>query len=241
MSQPPPPPPPPPPYGPPVPGQLVPGQRVPGQPGAVPPGYGPPPYSAPPPQLLVAQRIPEDQPFVVRASVGKRIAQFALLGVLILVLLSCPLAAVVAGAPGGSTTAEMLPLLLGVGLLGGVVICGLLALQVYLLTSGGPVLAVGPQGLWIKTRPTRGQAMWLPWEAIARIYRRRWSLEKMVCVQPHDPRVGSGLGSYTAVDSAAQQLFFGSRLAATVNFADRPESEIMGALAHFAAGRSRIE
>ena len=72
-------------------------------------------------------------------------------------------------------------------------------------TSGGPVLAVGPRGLWIKTRPTRGQAMWLPWEAIARIYRRRWSLEKMVCVQPPDPRVGSGLGSYTAVDSAANR------------------------------------
>jgi hypothetical protein len=191
--------------------------------------------------LLVAQRIPADQPFVVRASVGKRIAQFALLGVLVLVVLSCSLAAVTVGAPGDSATAAgLLPLLVGVGL-AAVVICGLLALQVYLLTSGGPVLAVGPHGLWIKTRPTRGQAMWLPWEAIARIYRRRWSLEKMVCVQPHDPRVGSGLGSYTAVDSAAQQLFFGSRLAATLNFADRPESEIMGALAHFAAGRCRVE
>ena len=52
---------------------------------------------------------------------------------------------------------------------------GLFGLQVWLLATGGPVLAVGPAGLWIKTRPTRGQAIWLPWEAIGLISRRRWS------------------------------------------------------------------
>jgi hypothetical protein len=109
------------------------------------------------------------------------------------------------------------------------------------VTSGGPVLAVNPAGIWIKTRPTRGQAIWLPWEMIERIYRRRWSFDKMICVKPRDPRVGANLGAFTALDSGMQQLFFGSGFTATANFADKPEAEIMSALRHFAAGRCPVE
>jgi hypothetical protein len=216
------PPPPPGPYGPP-PGQY---------PGGLPPGpYGGPP---PPPNLPVTKRIPEDQPFIVRASAGKRALQFGiLLGVLVL-LLACPLG--LAAADSGELGA---PLAI-VGCL--VVFLGaLFGLQVYLLVSGGPVLAVGPQGLWIKTRPTRGQAIWLPWELVERVYRRRWAFDKMVCVKPRDPRVGGNLGAFTALDSSVQQLVFGSGFTATLNFADRKEEEIMGALHHFAAGRARVE
>ncbi|MEV0392198.1 hypothetical protein [Polymorphospora rubra] len=36
------------------------------------------------------------------------------------------------------------------------------AVQLWLIGSGGPVLALSPAGLWIRTRPTRGQAVWLP-------------------------------------------------------------------------------
>jgi hypothetical protein len=113
-------------------------------------------------------------------------------------------------------------------------------LQLWLITSGGPVLAVGPDGLWIKTRPTRGQAIWLPWAAIERVYLRRWALEKMLCVKPRDPRVGSGLGAFTAVDSGMQQAFFGTGFTATVNHADRSEAEIMRAVIGYAAGRCRV-
>jgi hypothetical protein len=105
---------------------------------------------------------------------------------------------------------------------------------------GDLVAAAGPAGLWIKTRPTRGQAIWLPWEGIERVYRRRWGLEKMVCVKARDPRAGSNLGAFTAVDSSMQQLFFGSGFTATCTYADKPETEIVGALIHFSAGRCPV-
>ncbi|HEU5109672.1 MAG TPA: hypothetical protein VFT95_14110 [Micromonosporaceae bacterium] len=197
----------------------------------------PPGYGFPPPQLPVTKRIPEDQPFIVRPSVGKRVIQFGvILGVLAL-LIACPIGMLAATDPGTDGVAVTL------GVLGCLLVFfgALMALQVWLLTSGGPVLAAGPHGLWIKTRPTRGQAIWLPWELVARVYRRRWALDKMVCVQPRDPRVGGNLGAFTAIDASMQQLFFGSGFTATLNFADRPESEIMGALAHYAAGRCPVQ
>lgn len=117
---------------------------------------------------------------------------------------------------------------------------GLLGLQLWMIASGGPVLAVGPAGLWIKTRPTRGQAIWLPWEGIAEISRRRWSLEKMIVVKPRDPRAENGLGAFTAVDSSLLKLFYGSGFTATLNFADKPEAEIISAINHFSAGRCPI-
>lgn len=176
--------------------------------------------------MPVIKRIPDDQPFVVRANVQKRALLFGGVALGVALLVGC------------------LPLLSGDVVIGFAVIGGffvfigaLFGLQLYLLTSGGPVLAVGPAGLWIKTRPTRGQAIWLPWEVVAQVYRRRWSLEKMVCVQPRDPRTGGNLGAFTALDSGLQQLFFGTGFTATLNFADKPEAEIMGAIAHYAAGR----
>jgi hypothetical protein len=210
-------------------------QQPPQQP---PPGWQPPPqgWQQPQPpfppqqQLPVTKRIPEDQPFIVRPSVQKRILLFGGISLFFALLIGCLPAA-------GSGE-----LLVGLAIVGcALVFFGLIfGLQVWLMTSGGPVLAVGPAGLWIKTRPTRGQAIWLPWEAVAQVYRRRWALEKMVCVRPHDPRTGTNLGAFTALDSSMQQLFFGTGFTATLNFADRSEAEIMGAIAHFAAGRVPI-
>jgi hypothetical protein len=151
----------------------------------------------------------------------------------VLLVVACPLG--LAGSDAGGVAGIL-------GILGCLlVLLGLpLGFQLWLLTSGGPVLAVGPTGLWIRTRPTRGQAIWLPWEAIDQIYRRRWALEKMVCVKPRDPRTGGDLGVFTALDSGMQQAVFGTGLTATVNFADRSEQEIMQAITHFSAGRCRV-
>jgi hypothetical protein len=80
----------------------------------------------------------------------------------------------------------------------------------------------------------------LPWEGIERVYRRRWSFEKMFCVKARDPRAGANLGVFTALDSSMQQLVFGSGFTATANFADRPEQEILAALTHFSAGRCPV-
>ncbi len=156
---------------------------------------------------------------MLRPSMRKRVLLFGGLLLFILLLLACPagLALSDGGDSGGAVIfiVAMAVVLLFFG--------GVLGLQLYLITSGGPILAAGPAGLWIKTRPTRGQAIWLPWEGVERIYRRRWGLEKMVCVKARDPRAGSNLGAFTAVDSSMQQLFFGSGFTATCTYADKPE------------------
>ncbi|NES12720.1 MULTISPECIES: hypothetical protein [unclassified Micromonospora] len=185
------------------------------------------------PAAVTARRIPEDPPFVLRQSVGKRALLFVLMILFIGLVMACPLGAAVSAGNADPVVLLVVPAFL-------LLFALLLSFQLWLITSGGPVLAVGPDGLWIKTRPTRGQAIWLPWAAIDRIYLRRWALEKMLCVKPHDPRVGSGLGVYTALDSGLQQAFFGTGFAATVNFADRPEEEIMRAVVGYSAGRCRV-
>jgi hypothetical protein len=178
----------------------------------------------------VTKRIPEEQPFVARHSVKKRALLFGgIFGGLGLVIAGC------VGVSSGEA-------LVALGIFGCfAVFFGLIAaLQIWLLASGGPVLAIGPAGLWIKTRPTRGQAIWLPWEAIERVYQRRWAFDKSLCVKPRDPRTGANLGAFTALDSGMQQLVFGTGFTAPLNFADRPEAEIIAAVAHFSGGRVHV-
>jgi hypothetical protein len=198
------------------------------------PGYPPPgPLYQPPP---VTRRIPEDLPFVVRNSIRKRATLWGALVGGIGLFFGCGAGVVASSAPDGGGFGWL------VGLIAFLVIVvlfgGVFSLQLWIIATGGPVLAASPAGMWIKTRPTRGQAIWLPWEGIAQISRRRWSFEKMVVVKPRDPRATSHLGAYTAVDSSMLQLFYGSGFTATVNFADKPEAEIMSALSQLAAGRT---
>jgi hypothetical protein len=191
----------------------------------------PPPWQ--PPATRAAKRIPEDLPFVARPSLRKRALAFGALMLFILLVLACPVGLAASSDGGGLGLLFVVPVLL-------LFIVLPVGLQLWLITSGGPVLAIGPAGLWIKTRPTRGQAIWLPWEAIDRIYLRRWALEKMLCVKPRDPRVGTGLGASTALDSGMQQAFFGTGFTATVKYTDRSEEEIMRAVVGYAAGRCRV-
>jgi hypothetical protein len=177
----------------------------------------------------LAPRIPEDQPFIVRHSVRKRAVVFGGIFALLLV----PLGAVFALVAEPRNAVGLLVVFLGIALL----LVGLFGLQVWMLASGGPALAVGPVGLWIKTRPSRGQAIWLPWESIGQISRGRLNLEKMLCVAPRDPRAEQNLGAYTAFDAHVVMNAFGTGFVATLNFADRGEAEILAAVAHFSAGR----
>ncbi|MEU4569677.1 hypothetical protein [Micromonospora sp. NPDC023956] len=219
----------------PLPGYPQPGQPTPGHPTGHPgyPGY-------PPPPAPTAKRIPEDQPFVVRPSVAKR---GLIMGAVMLVLLS-PIVCLAGFGMAGSADPDVR----GNAALGivGILVCLLaatalpLGIQLWLIASGGPVLALSPAGLWIRTRPTRGQAVWVPWEAVGQIRRRRWSLEKMLVVQLRDPRMLQNLGAYTALDSSMLNAFYGSGLVATLNFADRSEQEIVAAVTHFSAGRCPI-
>ncbi|MFF4890031.1 hypothetical protein [Micromonospora chersina] len=199
----------------------------PAAPSAYPFGVGP---AQPPP---TTKRIPEDLPFVVRPSLGKRALTLGLVTLVVGLVIACPIGLAASSEGGGAGLLFIIPVVL-------LFFAVPVGLQLWLVSSGGPVLALGPAGLWIKTRPTRGQAIWLPWEAIDRIYLRRWALEKMLCVKPRDPRAGSGLGAFTALDSGMQQAFFGTGFTATVNHADRGEDEIMRAVVGYAAGRCRV-
>jgi hypothetical protein len=181
--------------------------------------------------FLVVPRIPQDQPFIVRPNLTKRIAVIGGLAGGIVLFLGC-----LFGLSGLANSGAGLAML-GAWLLISAAFVALFGFQIWLLTSGGPVLAAGPAGLWIKTRPTRGQAIWLPWESIAGISRRRWSLEKMLAVHPRDPRAEQNLGMFTAIDSGIQKAFFGTGFTATLNFADKKEDEILQAVAYFSNGR----
>ncbi|MEU4378943.1 hypothetical protein [Micromonospora echinofusca] len=204
--------------------------------------HGPPPggpWGAPVPPP-VTRRIPEDQPFVVRPNVVKRgLLMMGVVLVLILPIACCAGLGVVNSADPQLRSQSVVGLLAVVGCLLALIAVPL-GIQLWLIGSGGPVLALGPAGLWIRTRPTRGQAIWLPWEGVAQISRRRWSLEKMLVVTPRDARVLQNLGAFTALDGAALNAFYGSGLVATLNFADRPEAEIMAAVAHYSAGRCQL-
>ncbi|MGC4893207.1 hypothetical protein [Micromonospora sp. DT31] len=108
-----------------------------------------------------------------------------------------------------------------------------LGCQLWLTRSLGPVLALGPAGLWIRTRPTQGEAILLAWEDIARITRRRrWNGEKVLVVTPGDPQLCQRLGILTPVDGRARRSLRHAGLTATLTFADRPEAEILTTLGH---------
>ncbi|SCL35861.1 hypothetical protein GA0074692_4201 [Micromonospora pallida] len=234
--------PPQPPYGNPPPGYPPAGYPA-GPPGYPPPGFpvGQPGYPPPPaPPAPTAKRIPEDQPFVVRPSVAKRGLLIGGVALVVLMPIVCIAGIGVASAGGPGTSDDAVFTIFGILICLLTLIALPLGIQLWLIASGGPVLALSPAGLWIRTRPTRGQAVWVPWEAVAQIRRRRWSLEKMLVVELRDPRMLQNLGAYTALDNSMLKAFYGSGLASTLNFADRPEQEIMAAVTHYSAGRCPI-
>ncbi|GAA0500635.1 hypothetical protein Ade02nite_27560 [Paractinoplanes deccanensis] len=179
----------------------------------------------------VVSRIPEDQPFIVRPHLAKRLRFAGLASGGLTLFLLCLLGAAALDEDANRTGLLVMPFAIGVFFF---LFVGFLT---WLVSSGGPVLAAGPAGLWIKTRPTRGQAIWLPWEHIGLIDRRRWYVEKLLVVHPRDPRVSGGLGAFTAADTARLQALYGSGLTATLTFADKEEDEILQAVAYFAANR----
>lgn len=174
---------------------------------------------------------------MVRASAGKRALRYGGITLVAVGLVACLVGAVMAFSPepesGGEVVRAMVTaagvplLLLSVGM----------GLQTWLIVSGGPVLALSPAGVWIRTRASRGQAIWLPWEGIEHISRRRWSVEKFLVVKPRDPRTVQDLGAFTTAEMGPLLGYLGSPLIATLNTADKSEAEILAAVAHFSAGR----
>lgn len=192
--------------------------------------YGGPPPSAFAAPCLVVGRIPEIEPYVVGINKARISAIWGSL-VAFTVLLWFGLISYTA-----ATTETLNPL--SIMLLPALISIGANCFIWYAALSGGPQLAANPYGLWIRARKWPVKALFLPWEAIGRIYVRRAGLgDRALCVQLKDPRVGSGLGVFAGYDQALQRAFTGAKLTASLRFADRPEPEILSAVAHFAAGR----
>jgi len=187
--------------------------------------WGPPP---PPPRLIT--RIPGNLPFVVRPNGLKR----GLVIFLVLLLPVIVLAGVMSTRYDVDTTGWAL---LGVTMLALVLLFGG---ELWSNVRGGPMLALAPDGLWIRTRPTRRQAVWLPWEGIAAISRQSRGLEKLLVVQPQDPRTHRTPDGQLTIDPALFKALLGANPVASLRFADKPKEEILAAVHHFSAGRCPI-
>ncbi|HEY1180483.1 MAG TPA: hypothetical protein VGF17_30370 [Phytomonospora sp.] len=199
-----------------------------------PPGQYPSSGFTVPRPFQFAKRIPGDLPFVVRPSKGRTaLVQGGAMAVGLLPLLCCVGIGLSADTGIGDSPAIVLAFLLPLLFLVP------LFLFIWLMAVlGGPTLAADQHGLWIRARKMPVKAIWLPWESIARIYTRRWMLDRAVCVQPHDPSAGSGTGVWAAMDQGMAQALLGSKFNASTVLGDKREPEIMAALAHFARGRT---
>ena len=184
-----------------------------------------PTWGPPPPRLIT--RIPDNLPFVVRPNGLKR----GLTIFLVLVLPVLVVAGVAAALYEVDTTGWAL---LGVTMLALVLLFGG---ELWSNVRGGPMLALAPDGLWVRTRPTRRQAVWLPWEGITGITQESRGLEKVLVVRPQDPRVYRGADGQLTIDPALFTALLGADPVASVRFADKPQAEIVAALRHFSGGR----
>lgn len=177
---------------------------------------------------------------MVRASPGKRALRYGVIALVFVFLIACLVGAAMAFSPEPASGGEVVRTLVraaGVPLL---LLSVGMGFQTWLIVSGGPVLALSPAGVWIRTRPSRGQAIWLPWEGIEQISRRRWSVEKYLVVKPRDPRTVQNLGAVTEMEMGLLLGYLGSPLIATLNTADKSEAEILAAVTRFSAGRCHI-
>ncbi|MEV0134343.1 hypothetical protein AB0H83_38520 [Dactylosporangium sp. NPDC050688] len=134
---------------------------------------------APPPPR---RRIPEDLPFVVRRSTGKVAllygAIYFMCWVLVTVQVAVSLLTDSPDSTGGDTVAAV-----AVGVCGLVVFGAMVAITVRLVVGNGPVLALDHAGLWVKNSTGMfARAVWLPWESVEQVRRRRVVIFRMLVV-----------------------------------------------------------
>jgi len=186
-------------------------------------------WTIPPPSPVVS-RIPETEPYVVGINKGRASAIWGSVVAFTVVLWAVLISVATAASEAFDPLSVMLvPALLSIG-----ANCFIW----YVAVSGGPQLALNPSGMWIRARKWPVKAIFLPWESIGRINVGKAGLgDRALCVHPKDPHAGAGLGVFAGYDQAMQRAFTGAKLTASVRLADRPEQEILGAIAHFAAGR----
>lgn len=107
--------------------------------------------------------------------------------------------------------------------------------------TGGPLAACDDTGLWLRVRHYPAKALFLPWQDVSAVYTRRWGLQRLVCVQPRDPRAGTGMGALADLDRFSARMVAGSSLIIPTLHADTKMDEILRVFAHYARGRCRFE
>jgi hypothetical protein len=164
------------------------------------------------------KQIPSDLPFVVRRSAGRVSALLGSMFAVIWVLLTGQLAVgLLAGESPDRTGGDVIAVVAG-GLCGLVLFGAAAAIAVRIILARGPVLALDHSGLWVKnSQAVWGRAVWVPWESVERVTRRRFLGTRMIAV-------AAG----------------GARYLVPLRLNDRTEAEIIGAVGQF-GGRSVLE
>ncbi|GAA1034877.1 hypothetical protein GCM10009557_40860 [Virgisporangium ochraceum] len=196
----------------------------------VPPGY-------PLPELV--DRIPDDQPLVLRHRASRFLAVFGSLYVgLPLSLFLCMYTAFFTMLDQDLDDIGWLGFMPGAIVVAG----GLFQLGIMLVAglSGGPVLAANTDGVWVRARKWPARSVFLPWPAVAHVYARRWLWDRPVCVLAHDTRAGADAGVWARIDMGAQKAMFGSRLTASTFYCGRRADDVLAELHRLSGGRVRI-
>jgi hypothetical protein len=185
---------------------------------------GPPDGFTVPLPYVIRRRVTTDFPHVPRPPADGLAAALAVLW-----LGGC---AIVAGIAGWLGTAAA-----GWGAFAIVVVAAVVfTVTVWARVNGGPLLAATPWGLWVRTRPGPGQAIWLPWVAIASMQTRRRGNRTAFVITPRDPTLGRmRLGVWTALAGGWQHLVFGRGFAVRVSLADRWTREVLAMALHYAS------
>lgn len=191
------------------------------------------------PVPVLVDRIPEDQPLVLRPRLSRFVAVFgtAYIGIPVVLYGGVTLFLL---ATDGLVSWDTAAILLLPGAMS--VVFGLLqlALMAFFGMSGGPYLAAGPAGVWVRARKWPVKAVYLPWPLVARVYPRRWLWDRMICVLAHDTRAGANAGAWARVDMGVQRALFGSRLTASTYYCGRRADDVLTHLYHLSAGRVPI-
>lgn len=197
---------------------------------------GPADDAAGPVPHQITKRVPDDQPLVLansaRVYFANRARPLIIIAVIFLLILVLDMFVMTrtAGPVGAALLAVAFLAVAGLGLFG----------VVWSQTSGGPTLAANGHGLWIRAAKTPAKAIWLPWSAIDQIYTRRVRWETALCVRPHNPDSGRGLGGLAAFERSTQVSALGAPFTASLTLSGRDEAEVLAALSRLADGRCRI-
>jgi hypothetical protein len=182
-------------------------------------------FTVPVPQpYVLAKRVPEDLPYVLRPQVRLVVFRLGLPYLLVLLLFTCGL---VGRQPDAST--ELLVVWLAFAAFLGVLSVATIALRL----TGGPLLGLHEHGVWVRTRRSPGQAIWLPWPTIEYVQRRRGRRGYLV-IRPRDLRLGGlRLGAWTRISLVNQETFLGPGFVVLPGFAGERAETVLGAMAHY--------